>query len=278
MSDKKVILITGASSGIGMASAIYFAKQGWDVAATMRNRKSLNDFKYYPNIKSFELDVTSTDSVQNAMEDILKTFVKIDVLFNNAGYALAGPFEAIADEEIRKQFETNLFGVMNVTRAVLPHFRAQKSGIILNTTSSGGSFTFPLYSVYNSTKWALEGFMEALQYELTPFNIVIKNLAPGAVKSEFTKSTSFISNPDYDDYANKVQANMVASYQQAPDADTVAKVAFKAATDRKSRLRYPATMQARMGFFLRWLLPLHMFNKMIAAPLEKNIDKYTAQV
>jgi NADP-dependent 3-hydroxy acid dehydrogenase YdfG len=276
MLDKKVILITGASSGIGMASAIYFAKQGWDVAATMRNRKSFNDFKDYPNIKSFELDVTNVDSVQNAIKDILKTFGKIDVLFNNAGYALAGPFEAIGDEDIRKQFETNLFGVMNVTRAVLPHFRARKSGMILNTTSSGGNFTFPLYSVYNSTKWALEGFMEALQYELTPFNIVIKNLAPGAVKSEFTKSTSFISNPDYDDYANKVQANMVASYQKAPGADTVAKVAFKVATDKNGRLRYPATMQARMGFFLRWLLPLHVFNKMIAAPLEKKIDKHTA--
>jgi NADP-dependent 3-hydroxy acid dehydrogenase YdfG len=278
MSDNKVILITGASSGIGMASAIYFAKQGWDVAATMRHRNSLNEFKDFPNIKSFELDVTNVDSVQNAMKDILSTFVKIDVLFNNAGYALAGPFEAIADQEIRKQFETNLFGVMNVTRAVLPHFRARKSGMILNTTSSGGNFTFPLYSVYNSTKWALEGFMEALQYELTPFNIIIKNLAPGAVKSEFTKSTSFISNPDYDDYANMVQANMVASYQQAPGADTVAKVAFRAATDHKSKLRYPATMQAKFGFFLRWLLPLHMFNKMIAAPLEKKIKKYTAHV
>jgi NADP-dependent 3-hydroxy acid dehydrogenase YdfG len=273
MSDKKVILITGASSGIGMASAIYFAKQGWNVAATIRNLKSLNEFKDHPNIKSFELDVTSVDSIKNAMEDILKTFVKIDVLFNNAGYALAGPFEAVADQDIRKQFETNLFGVMNVTRAILPHFRARKSGMILNTTSSGGNFTFPLYSVYNSTKWALEGFMEALQYELTPFNIVIKNLAPGVVKSEFTNSTSFISNPDYDDYANKVQANMVASYQQAPGAETVAKVAFKAATDRKSRLRYPATMQASIGFFLRWLLPLRMFNKIIAAPLEKNADK-----
>ena len=112
--------------------------------------------------------------------------------------------------------------------------------------------------------------MEALQYELTPYNIVIKNLAPGAVESEFTKSTSFISNPDYDDYANKVQANRLASYRHAPGADTVAKVAFKAATDHRSRLSYPATTQARMGFFLRWLLPLHLFNKMIAAPLERS--------
>ncbi len=273
MPDKKTILITGASSGIGMASAIFFAKQGWNVGATMRNPKSLKEFEGHPDIKLFELDVTSAESVKNALEGVIKTFVKIDVLFNNAGYALAGPFEAISDEDVRKQFETNLFGVMNVTRAVLPHFRAQKSGLILNTTSSGGNFTFPLYSIYNSTKWALEGFMEALQYELTPFNIVIKNLAPGAVKSEFTKSTSFIYNSDYDEYANKVQSNMIASYQKAPGADTVAKAAFKAATDNRSRLRYPATKQARMGFFLRWLLPLSMFNRMIAAPLEKDTDK-----
>jgi len=273
MPDKKVILITGASSGIGMASAIFFAKQGWNVAATMRNLKSLKELEDYTNIKLFELDVTNVDSINKALEDVLKTFVSVDVLFNNAGYALAGPFEAVSNEEVRKQFETNLFGVMNVTRAILPHFRAQQSGMILNTTSSGGNFTFPLYSIYNSTKWALEGFMEALQYELTPFNIVIKNLAPGAVKSEFTKSTFFVSNPDYDEYANRVQRNMIASYKQAPGADTVAKVAFKAATDNKSRLRYPATMQARMGFFLRWLLPLQMFNKMLAAPLEKDTDK-----
>ncbi|SDZ79799.1 SDR family oxidoreductase [Pedobacter hartonius] len=273
MSDKKVILITGASSGIGMASAVFFAKQGWNVAATMRNPKSLKEFEDYTNIKLFGLDVTSVDSIKNAVEDVLKTYLRIDVLFNNAGYALAGPFEAISDEEVRKQFETNLFGVMNVTRAVLPHFRAQKSGIILNTTSSGGNLTFPLYSIYISTKWALEGFMEALQYELRPFNIVVKNLAPGSVKSEFTNSTSFVSNSVYDKYANKVQGNIIASYQMAPDADTVAKVAFKAATDNKIKLRYPATMQARMGFFLRWLLPLQIFNKMVAAPFEKDTDK-----
>jgi NADP-dependent 3-hydroxy acid dehydrogenase YdfG len=257
MSDKKVILITGASSGIGMASAVYFAKNGWNVAATMRNPRSIKEFEDYSNIKLFELDVTSIDSVNIALGNVLKTFVKIDVLFNNAGYALAGPFEAISDKDLRKQFETNLFGVMNVTRAVLPHFREQKSGM--------------LYSIYNSTKWALEGFMEALQYELKPFNVLIKNLAPGSVKSEFTKNISFSSNPDYDAYATKVQQNMIASYQKAPGADTVAKVAYKAATDTKFKLRYPATPQAGIGFFLRWLLPLNLFNKMIAAPLEKDI-------
>jgi NADP-dependent 3-hydroxy acid dehydrogenase YdfG len=271
MSDKKTILITGASSGIGMETAIYFAENGWNVAATMRNPQMTNEFEQYVNLKLYKLDVTNIESINHAIGNVLNTFGKIDVLFNNAGYALAGPFEAISDKEIRTQFETNLFGVMNVTRAVLPHFRKQGSGIILNTTSTGGTFTFPLYSIYNSTKWALEGFMEALQFELKPFNIVIKNLAPGAVKSEFTKNISFVSNPDYDAYATKVQQNMIASYQQAPIARRVAKVVFKAATDNKFKLRYPATGQASLGFFLRWLLPLNVFNKIIATPLEKDI-------
>lgn len=193
------------------------------------------------------------------------------VLYNNAGYALAGAFEATTDEQVRKQFETNLFGVMNVTRAFLPHFRNKKKGIIINTTSSGGILTFPLYSVYNSSKWALEGFMEALQFEVKPFNISIKNIEPGTVKSGFTDNISFVSNPDYDSYAKKVQHNTLASYKNAPTPDVVAKTVFKAATDNHFKLRYPATLQAKLAFFFRWLLPLNVFNKMVSAPVEKEI-------
>jgi short-subunit dehydrogenase len=267
---KKTILITGASSGIGMACALYFAKQGWNVAATMRNLRAIKELECYSNIKLIQLDVTCKESIKAAIEEVLTEFKNIDVLLNNAGYALAGAFEATSETDIRKQFETNLFGVMNVTRVVLPHFRKKRGGIILNTTSSGGIITFPLYSIYNSTKWALEGFMEALQYELKSFNIVIKNLEPAAVRSEFTENISFVSNADYNTYATKVQRNMIASYKNASTADIVAKVAFKAATDNKLKLRYPATSQAKIGFFLRWLLPLNIFNNMIAKPLEKD--------
>ncbi len=270
---KKTIFITGASSGIGKATAIYFGQKGWNVAATMREltKEQTSDFEKYPSITIFKLDVTDKESIEKAVSDILQKFSQIDVLFNNAGYSLAGAFEATTDEQIRKQFETNLFGVMNVTRAMLPHFRNKKSGIILNTTSSGGLLTFPLYSVYNSTKWALEGFMEALQYELKSFNIVVKNIEPATVKSEFVNNISFVSNPDYDHYAQKVQHNTLAGYKNAPTPGVVAKIVYTAATDNRSKLRYPATPQARVAFFLRWLLPLKIFNNMVASGVEKEL-------
>lgn len=271
MNNSKTIVITGASSGIGKATAIYFAQRGWNVAATMRTAEPVGDFASHPAIVPFRLDVTNPESVRNAASEILQTFSTIDVLFNNAGYALAGAFEACTDEQVRKQFETNLFGVMAVTRAFLPHFRNKKNGVILNTTSSGGILTFPLYSVYNSTKWALEGFMEALQFELKPFNIRIKNIEPGTVKSEFTENIAFVSNPDYDSYARTVQHNTLAGYKNAPTPDVVAKTVFKAATDNRSKLRYPATPQAKLAFFFRWLLPLNVFNKMVSGPVEKEL-------
>ena len=268
---KKTILITGASTGIGKATAIYFAQQGWNVAATMRGleAKQTTAFEKYPSISVFKLDVTDKESINTAVSDILQKFSGIDVLFNNAGFALAGAFEATTDEQIKKQFETNLFGAMNVTRAILPHFRNKKSGIILNTTSSGGILTFPLYSVYNSTKWALEGFMEALQYELKDFNIKIKNIEPGTVKSEFVSNIAFATNADYDSYAKKVQHNTLAGYKNASTPDVVAKVVYRAATDNRSKLRYPATPQARSAFFMRWLFPLKMFNNIVANGVEK---------
>jgi NADP-dependent 3-hydroxy acid dehydrogenase YdfG len=269
--ENKTILITGASSGIGKATAIYFAKKSWKVGATMRNIEEIEDFKKFPNIKYFELDVTDKNSIDVCLKSFIKEFQTIDVIFNNAGYALAGAFEATTDEEIRRQFNTNLFGTMDVTRAILPYFRKQNSGLILNTTSSGGILTFPLYSVYNSSKWALEGFMEALQYEVRQYNITIKNIEPGTVNSEFVNNIKFHSNEDYDTYAQKVQHNTLKSYKAAAPPESVAEIVYKASTDNKDKLRYPATKQAKQAFFFRWLLPLKMFNKMVAKDVEKEI-------
>ena len=205
----KTILITGASTGIGKLTAIFFAEKGWNVAATMRTTEKGKDLLKYPNLKIFALDVMNETSIKLAIDNTVSVFGTINVLFNNAGYALVGAFEAMTNEQVKKQFDTNVFGVMNVTRAILPHFRAKKNGTIINTTSMGGLITFPLYSVYHSTKWALEGFMESLQFELKPFNIKIKNIEPGAIKTEFENAMDFVSIKEYDNYTHQAHKNLL---------------------------------------------------------------------
>lgn len=269
MEKKKTILITGASTGIGYETALYFANRGWNVAATMRSTDVINTLDLHEDIAVMILDVTDPKSIRAAVAETLRRFGDIDVLYNNAGFALAGAFEAVSDREIREQFETNLFGVMNVTREVLPYFRAKNSGVIINTTSSGGLITFPLYSIYNSSKWALEGFMESLQFELKSFRIKIRNIEPASIKSAFTANITFKSNAVYDDYSRIVQRNTLSSYKNAPTGKVVARVVYKSALNRGYRLRYPATPSAGLILFLRRLLPLAWFNKLISASLEK---------
>jgi NAD(P)-dependent dehydrogenase (short-subunit alcohol dehydrogenase family) len=171
----KTILITGASSGIGKTAAIYFQQQGWQVAATMRNPANEHELDKLPNIKLFALDVTDESSIAKAVSESIAAFGTVDVVLNNAGYGTVGAFEAATDEQIKRQFETNLFGLMSVTRAFLPHFRQNNSGLFINISSIGGLVTFPLFSLYHSTKWAVEGFSESLQFELAGLGIGVKN-------------------------------------------------------------------------------------------------------
>lgn len=267
----KTILITGASTGIGRLTAIHFAEKGWQVAATMRTPEKGKDLLQYPNLKLFALDVLNEASIRQTVEEVIAAFGGIDVLFNNAGYALVGAFEAMRPEQIQKQFDTNVFGVMNVTRAVLPHFRAKQAGTIINTTSMGGLITFPLYSVYHATKWALEGFMESLQYELRPFRIKVKNIEPGAIKTDFEQAIDFVSTPDYDRYTRTAHRNMLDSYKSAPTGEVVAEKVWQAAQDDSYRLRYPVGGVAPMLLFMRWLLPLSGFRKMVRSQVEKGI-------
>jgi NADP-dependent 3-hydroxy acid dehydrogenase YdfG len=269
----KTILITGASTGIGKLTAIHFAQNGWNVAATMRTAEKGKDLLQYKNIKLFSLDVMNEASIQQAITDTIAAFGEIDVIFNNAGYALVGAFEAMTQEQIKKQFDTNLFGVMNVTKAILPHFRARKQGMIINTTSMGGLITFPLYSVYHGTKWALEGFMESLQFELKQFNIKIKNIEPGAIKTEFENAIDFVSTEAYDGYAKPAHTNMLDSYKKAPTGEVVAKKVWQAANDSSYRLRYAVGGQGPVLLFMRWLLPLSWFTKMVGSIVEKGIKK-----
>ncbi|MBA4851839.1 SDR family oxidoreductase [Emticicia sp. BO119] len=271
--NTQTILITGASSGIGKITAKYFAEHGWNVAATMRTPAKETELKQIPNIKLYQLDVTDEASIAKAIEDAIKDFGKIDVLINNAGYGAVGIFEKATKEQIQKQFDTNVFGVMNVTRQILPYFRAKKGGTIINVSSMGGRITFPLYSVYHATKWALEGWAESLQFEVRQFGVRIKNIEPGAIKTDFLGRSMDIfkkeSLKDYDRYEEITTKNMDESYKSAPDGRVVAKTIFKAANDSSFKLRYPASPQSSMFLTLRKLLPLGVFNSIVGSVIEK---------
>lgn len=173
----KTIFITGASSGVGKSTALLFAQKGWQVIATMRNPAAETELNKLPNVQLLALDVNNLSQIETTIGQLVKS-TAVDVVFNNAGYGLAGPFEAATDEQLQQQINTNLMGVLRVTKAFIPHFREKGSGIFITTTSIGGHVAFPFNSVYHATKWALEGWSESLSYELTSFGIAVKTVAP----------------------------------------------------------------------------------------------------
>ena len=236
----EVVLITGASTGIGKAAALYFHQRGWKVAATMRTPEKCDWAPADDRFFCVALDVTNTESIGAALSQVLQRFGGLDVLINNAGYGLVGPFEGTDPDQVRRQFETNVFGLMNVTRAALPHFRQKRGGSILNVSSVGGRVTFPLYSCYHSTKWAVEGFSESLQFELKPFNIKVKLIEPGAIKTEFyDRSQDRVDAPDYQPFYDKTMERLQKAGETAPGPQVVAETLWKAATDNSWKLRYP---------------------------------------
>lgn len=263
----KTILITGASTGIGYATALLFQQRGWNVVATMRSPEKATALAALENVFCLQLDVTNTDSIQQAIAQALQQFGSIDVLLNNAGYGLIGPFEACSLEQIERQFATNVFGLMAVTRALLPHFREQKAGIIMNVASIGGHMGFPLYSLYHSTKWAVEGFSESLQYELEPFNIQVKIIEPGPIKTDFyERSADLATKPGltaYDAFVAKVTAATKNASDTGSPPEATAQVIYRAATDDSRQLRYPAGGNAGALIFIRKLLPDAWFSSLI---------------
>ncbi|WP_271253891.1 SDR family oxidoreductase [Pseudanabaena sp. Chao 1811] len=271
----KTVLITGASSGIGRATALYFQKRGWNVAATMRSPEQViskeagraNSLTNLDRLALLKLDVTDTDSIKAAVAEAIEKFGSIDVLVNNAGYGMLGAFETSTPEQIQRQFHTNVFGLMETTRAVLPHFRDRQSGVIVNVASVGGRVAFPLYSLYHSTKWAVEGFSESLQHELLAFNIHVKIIEPGPIKTDFyDRSAERTSNPDFPEYdalSDRVltKLNQIGTTGASPDV--VAKTIYGASTDKSWKLRYPADPLAKQLLLARKLLPDFLFTKLI---------------
>jgi len=271
----KTILITGASTGIGHAAAAFFQAKGWNVIATMRTPEKETELNKLDNVLVTRLDVQDADSITAAIEQGLKQFGQIDVLLNNAGYGLAGTFESISKEAIANQYEVNVFGLFDVTRAVLPHMRANKSGVIINVSSVGGRITFPLISLYHSTKWAVEGFSEALLYEMEPFNIKVKIVEPGGVNTDFgSRSLVMEHNPalaeEYNNLVNVQQAAMqeMMKPENMSTPELVAEVIYNAATDDTNKLRYVAGADAEQLLAARQQMNDEDFIKMMKANLQ----------
>ncbi len=238
----KTIMITGASSGFGKETAKLFQAQGWNVVATMRSPENEHELNSLENVLVVCLDVENNKSISNAVKEAIQKFGSIDVLVNNAGYGLMGVFESATPEQIQKQYSVNVFGLMDVTRAVLPQMRQQGSGTIINISSFGGQVGLPFGSLYNSSKFAVEGFSESLSHELSTLSISVKIIEPGGVATNFRNGLEMIKNeiPEY----NPIMGNFFGRYaattahlSKATPQD-VAQAIYKASTDGETKLRY----------------------------------------
>jgi NADP-dependent 3-hydroxy acid dehydrogenase YdfG len=259
----KTVLITGASSGIGEATARYFIKKGWNVAATMRSPIDLGDWANAVNVICPHLDVTLPETIEMAVRETVARFGRIDVLINNAGYALMGPLEGITSEKLDRQFQTNVFGLMSTIQTVLPILRQQHGGVIINVASIGGRLAFPLASSYHASKWAVEGLSEALRYELDRFNIKVKIIEPGGIKTNFiNRGTDWVSHPLYADLVDQVKQFSERLNDSLPEPEGVAKIIYRAATDRSHRLRYSPYGEAYL--LLHSILPDWLWRLLIS--------------
>lgn len=239
--DKKTVLITGCSSGFGKLAALTFQKRGWNVIATMRSPEKETELNQMDGILVSRLDVTDQKSIDESVRLVLDRFGRIDVLVNNAGYGGFGLYEQIPVEEIRSMFETNVFGLMNVTRAVLPHMRSRKQGVIINITSLVGILAIPSSSVYSASKFAVRGFSEALALELKPLNIAVKTIAPGHFDTNFNAAAQLSLERGDDElkaYAaalaeqsEKARSTLAEPGAPEPDSQDVADLIYQCAIE-----------------------------------------------
>lgn len=239
------VLITGCSSGIGAAAVRRFAERGWNVAATLRNPAKVRFEQAAGCVETFALDVTDQRSVDAAVAAALERFGQIDVVLNIAGYGLFGPFETATAEAIQREFDTNVGGVFAVTRAVLPHLRERRSGVIINVASLTGLVAMPLYSIYAASKFAVVGFSESLSHELAAFGIRVKVFAPGAVATNFSGSSLVRTfQGDGGPYADAIHRAMAAFAANraaggaASSSEQVAHALYDAATDGSAQVLY----------------------------------------
>jgi Short-chain alcohol dehydrogenase of unknown specificity len=254
----KTILITGCSTGLGNTTAKKFANEGWNVVATMRKPDERIAAENPERIFVTKLDVTSPASIEAGIAAGVARFGRIDAIVNNAGVSVVSIFEATPMDVIRNIFETNVFGVINVIKAITPYFREQGGGTMVNITSNMGFASSPLLAIYVATKHAVEGLSESLSYELESQNISVKIVEPGAMRTtSFTSSTMSasqeVSIPEsYKSYFDSMMQSMVNYPFDDADEKQVANQVYAAACDESDRLRFLAGPDAEETAKLRW--------------------------
>lgn len=245
----KTIFITGTSSGLGKAAVYLFHSKGWNVIATMRNTNKAKDFEGMERVTVLPLDITNPAQIKTVVDSAI-AMGDIDVVLNNAAYGAIGALESITEESLLLQVNTNLLGAIRVTQAFVPHFRAKESGLFINITSIAALVTFPLDSLYHAVKWGLQGFTEGMSYELAPFGIRIKTVAPGFIKTEFGSSMVITSAEPYkkmlDTYLSKVSHPDLM--KAGSDAEDIVAVVYEAATDGKDQVHYVAGNDAKQMY------------------------------
>jgi Short-chain alcohol dehydrogenase of unknown specificity len=268
---KKTIFITGTSSGLGKASAKYFAEAGWNVAATMRTPEKETELTQYANIRIFKLDVTDLAQVKTATAQAIATFGRIDVVLNNAGMGTYGALELAREEDIDWQFAVNTRGPINIIRSFLPHFRSNGGGMFINVSSFMGITTaVPLGALYNMSKFALEGLTEGLYYELKPLNIDLRLIEQGGMtETNFGDSVVWNANPEitaYDQQTAKLK-NLFAHADDSMKDNTldIVKVIAGLATRENNQFRTVIGATGNGLMALRNSLPIEEYLEKMAA-------------
>ncbi len=269
----KVVLITGCSTGIGRATAERLAKAGHRVYATARKRESIADLEAL-GCRLLQLDVCDDDSMRAAVTRVIDAEGAVGVLVNNAGYGSEGPFEEVPMAEVRRQFETNVFGLIRLTQLVLPGMRAQRWGKVVNVSSMGGRLVLPGGAFYHATKFAVEAMSDALRFEVQNFGIDVIVVEPGAIMTQFGDTAAArvdaldSEGSAYGEFRRKLAHEIRKSYAGKPDAlggvaDDVARVIEKAIAVRRPKTRYPVTLGARLFMGLRRWLPDRAFDSVL---------------
>jgi NAD(P)-dependent dehydrogenase (short-subunit alcohol dehydrogenase family) len=277
--NQKVAIVTGSSTGIGYETSLALARNGFLTFATMRNLNKAENIKSIATKESLplhvtQLDVTDDASVKNAVEEVLSKEGRINILVNNAGYGLNGALEDLSMDEIKAQYETNFFGLIRVTQAVLPTMRRRKSGTIVNISSGAGRFGFPSGSAYVSTKFAVEGLSESISYELEPFGIKVVIVEPGVVRTNFggglvIAKRSQDPNSSYSQMMKKIASSFEELMKNSSSPDLVANVVLKAVKDENPNLRYLAGNDVEQWLGAKINMSDEEFYKMMAQNFNK---------